>query len=37
MNIENIITEAQHLQLLRNLYLTANIENYTDYLLEFIN
>ena len=37
MNAENIAAEIQHLQLLRDLYLTANIENYTDYLLEFIN
>ena len=37
INIEDIIAEIQYLQLLRNLYSTANIENYTDYLLEFIN
>jgi len=37
MNVENIAAEIQYLQLFRNLYLTTNVENYTDYLLEFIN
>ena len=37
MNIENIATEIQHLQQFRNLYSLTNIENYTDYLLKFIN
>ena len=37
MNAENIAAEIQYLQSFRNLYSTANIENYTNYLLEFIN
>jgi len=37
MNIEDIITEVQYLQLFRNLYLSAVIKNYIDYILEFIN
>ena len=37
MNAEDIAAKIQYLQSFRNLYSTANIENYTDYLLEFIN
>ena len=37
MNINDIITEIQYLQLFKNLYLLANIKNYTNYLLKFIN
>ena len=37
MNTDDISTKIQHLQLLRNLYLSINIKNYTDYLLEFID
>ena len=37
MNVEDITAEIQHLQSFRNFHSTANIENYTDYLLEFIN
>ena len=37
MNTEDIAAEIQHLQLFRNLHSSANIENYTNYLLEFID
>ena len=37
MNIDNITAKIQHLQLLKNLHSLADIENYTDYLLKFID
>ena len=37
MNSENIIAEAQHLQSLKNMHLLADLKNYINYLLKFIN